>query len=298
MTHINSRPLGELERAAMDVLRARAPLTVGFARGRFACAAAMLALALAPWPAWAATPVDEATAVARFLATSPEVHAAASAVETDRAELVTAGTWANPTVALDREQVFTAAGPTEQHRLGFQAILPVTGIRPVRLEAAEAGVVVAEARARQATFLLALSFRAAFNEAAGAEARVQDLNAHARTLQRLARIVEVRRLAGESAGANVLRARLATADVAAWIADGVAEAEATRSRVAGTLGRPLDGPYQVAPIPAPPPADVLIARAFRSRADITGLKAELSAARLAETLAERRRWPEPQPPPA
>lgn len=253
-----------------------------------------LGLGLAPAVAQAAAVVDEATAVTQFLATSPEVRAAASAVAAARAELVTAGVWANPTVITDREQVFTAGGPTEQHRLGFQAQLPVTGARAVRLQVAEAGVAAAEARARQATFSLALAFRASFAAAADAQSRVAVLEAHDASFRRLLRIVEARRRAGESAGADALRARLAAAEVGSRVAGARAEAEAALGQLAGAGGRPVDGALRAAPVPPPPPADVLIAHALRARADLAALDAEREAARLAGALAGRRRWPEPQ----
>ena len=261
------------------------------------CALALLAwgaLAGAAVAAEGPTPWPEAEAVVLYLATSPEVAAARQAAEVARAAVTGAAVWANPTLVTDREQVFTPGGPTEQNRLGIQVDLPVTGARALRLDVAEAQLKAAEARAREASHGLVLTFRAAFADAAAADARVAVLAGLDATHRRLVRIVEVRGRSGESAGADVARMRLAAADVAARLAGARSEAEAARGRLAGSLARPVPGTPRPAEVPVPPAVDALLAHALRARPGVLTLEAERRAAQLAGDLARRRQWPEPQ----
>lgn len=249
---------------------------------------------LAPGPVLAVpASLDERRAVELFLATSPEVAAARQQVEIARAGVVAAGVWPNPTLDLEREQVFSAGGPAERNRLGVSWPWQVGGKRELRQAAARAGVVAAEARARRRIFLLSQDLRLAFATAAAAEGRARLYREHLASFERLERVVETRAQAGESAGLDLMRLQLAKAEIEARHSEALANAQEARARLAGLMGQALEPPLLPArPAHVPQPA-TLVELAIDSRADLAALVAEREQAEQALALAERARWPDP-----
>lgn len=252
-------------------------------------------LALAPVagasPAW-----NEGAALALFLARSPQVAAARQGPATARAAVLAAGVWANPTLDVGREQVFSAGGPAEQNRIGLQAGLPLTGRRELARAVADAGVALAEAEAAQRVAGLAQAFRGAYAAAHFGAAQAGALAQGLTTYGRLERVVEARRRSGEAAGYDAIRLGLERAALEAQRDELAARMAGARSQLTALLGQPLDGALTLATAPpvAPiPPVEGLLTQALAGRPDLLAVRAGLAQARLQGQLADRLRWPEP-----
>lgn len=237
---------------------------------------------------------SEDAALARYRAESPRLAAARQQVNVARAVLVGAGRFPNPTLDLGREQVFTPDGPTEQNRLGLQAVLPLAGRLGLERARAEAGVAAAAARAEAAVFALESGFREIFMRAWGAEARSSVLEEAISAYERLEKVVAARHRAGEIAGYELMRVRLGRAAVESSWQDVRSEAARERARLAGELGAPIGGPLAAAPIASVPAGPVIVDLALARKPELLALAAERRAAEAALALGERLRWPDPE----
>lgn len=236
---------------------------------------------------------DEAGATARFLAESPQVAAVRAAVQSAQAERLAAGVWPNPRLDAGREQIFSSGGPTEQSQVGLQLPVPIAGKRELRAAVAEAGVQAAEARARHQITALVLEFRTAYASAHRHEAAMRTLEDGLATFRRLERVAEARAKAGEVAGYDVLRLRLARTELETQHAEARLQAAGERAHLAGLLGEPLSGPLRLSPPVALADVATLVAQAEAQRADLAMVRAEQARAQLSATLADRDRWPDP-----
>lgn len=245
-------------------------------------------------PGVAATACDERAALAAFLDGNPRIAAIRQQVAVARAQAVSAGVLPNPTVDVGRDQVFLAGGPAEENRLAVRTPLLLGGKRELRQAIAQAAIDSAEARAEQQIQDLSHEFRLTFARAHRQEAASGVLADGLNTYQRLERIAAARQRAGEGAGYDVLRLRLARSALEARRTDAETQAGEERARLAGLLGRPLDGPLQPAPTDAVPESDALVALALARRGDLIALRAEQRQADTSLTLAERTRWPDPE----
>lgn len=244
-------------------------------------------------PAPAAALRTESQALARFLEASPAVRAARQAQAIAEADLQEARTWPNPALSADREQVFTAAGPTEQHRLGLSLGLPLSAQRRAGEAVAERAREAATARSEAEVLALGLAFREGLAAWAIAEKRAALLAAQEAIRARLSRVVATRHREGESAGLDARRAALAHAESRAEAEE--ARAAARRARAALEAGLALalpETPPALAAL-APPPLSVLRERTLRSHPALRAARAEVARAESERVLAERRAWPEP-----
>jgi cobalt-zinc-cadmium efflux system outer membrane protein len=258
-------------------------------------AALLVASSLMAGPGQAAPVVwDEARAAAVFGEANPRVTAIREQIEVARAEAVAAGVLPNPTLEANREQVFLAGGPAEENRLAVQAPIPVGGKRELRLAIAQSGIEAAEARADQQIRALIHDFRMAFVQAHRHEAGASVLADGLSTFRRLERVAETRQKAGESAGYDILRLRLGRSALDARLNESTARAGEERARLAGLLGRPIEGTLAPAELGTVPEAATLIEQALARRPDVRLLRAEEAQAALALELAERGRWPDPE----
>lgn len=255
--------------------------------------ASLAVLAAAATGPAAAVGLDEAGATARFLAESPRVAAVRAAVRAAEAERVAAGVWPNPRLDAGREQIFSSGGPTEQSQVGLQVPVPIAGKRGLRQAVAQAGIEAAEARARHQISELVLEFRGAYASAYRHEAGVRTLEDGLATFRRLERVAEARAKAGEVAGYDVLRLRLARTELETQQAEARLLAATERAHLAGLLGAPLNGPLRLSAPGALPGVEALLTQAEAQRADVAMVRAEQERARLAATLADRDRWPDP-----
>lgn len=260
----------------------------------FPLLAVWIALGVTAGPSLAAAPCEESVAVSAFLTDNPQVTAVRRQVAVARAEAVAAGLLPNPTLDLAREQVFLTGGPAEENRLALRAPLLLGGKRELRQAMAEFGIEAAEARASQQILALSHAFRLAFARAARQEAASGVLAGGLATYHRLERIAEARRQAGEGAGYDVLRLRLARSVMEARQTDAETQAGEERGRLAGLLGRPLEGPLQPAASGSVPESPALVDWALARRADLLALRSDQARAKTALILAERTRWPDPE----
>lgn len=236
---------------------------------------------------------SEDQAVATFMDRSPMVAAAKQQVRVAGTDVVGASILPNPVLEAAREQVFPAGGSSEENRLGVLVPLALPGKRDLRLSIARAGVAIAEARVQERLLDLTHEFRSAYGDAYGAGARVEALADDLDGLRRIERIIEARAKAGESAGYDLIRVKLARSAAEARLASERAEADRQRARLAGMVGQAEPGTLKLG-APAPlPSAEDLIAYALTNRADVLSLRAERARADQAFELAQRLRWPDP-----
>lgn len=249
-------------------------------------------LAVSPCGAQSTTWSEE-QAVAAFLARSPLVAAAKQQVQVAGADVIGAGIRANPVLEVAREQVFPAAGSSEENRLGLQVPISLPGKRDRRVAIAQSGVAIAQARVQERLQELTLEFRSVYGEAYAAAARSDALAADLAGLRRIERVIEARAKAGESAGYDLIRVRLARSAAEARLASERAEAERLRARLVGMADLAATGSLKFA-TPAPlPPDDDLITYAMAHRAELLAVRAERARADQTIDLAQRLRWPDP-----
>ncbi|MNS52757.1 Cobalt-zinc-cadmium resistance protein CzcC precursor [compost metagenome] len=170
----------------------------------------------------------------------------------------------------------------------------MAGKRELRQSIAQTGIERAEAHANQQVLALTQQFRTAFMQAYRHEAGQLVLAGGLSTFRRLERVAQARKKAGEGAGYDVLRLRLGGTSLESRLNEASAQATEERARLAGLLGRPLEGPLQPAPLGPVPDESVLVALALERRADLAALRAERTQAALALDLAQRTRWPDPE----
>lgn len=252
----------------------------------------LLMLLCCSLPGLAADSWTEDRAVRAFVAESPRLALLRRRTAEARAELLAAGLWANPTLAAEREQVFVPGGSEDERSVTLQLPIPLgSGLR--RLMAREA-LAAAEAQVEHDVRGHVLDFRAAYGRARLAQAQVETLAAARTVYQRLERIVQERARAGESAGYDLMRLRLAKASLEARLAAARSDEQAARAEVSSLLGRPVVGPLRLDdPLASPPPLERLRELAS-GRRDLAALEGELAQARLARQLAGRLAWPDPQ----
>lgn len=236
---------------------------------------------------------SEDQAVATFIARSPLVTAAKQQVQVAGAEVIGASLPSNPVLDVAREQVFPAAGSSDEHRLGLQVPLPLPGKRDRRLAIARSGVAIAEARVQERLLELVHAFRSTYGDAYAAAARVAALADDLSGLRRMERVIEARAKAGESAGYDLIRIRLARLAAEARLASERAEAERQRARLAGMTDQAATGSLELANQTLLPPEEELVTLALAHRADLLSLRAERARADQAIDLARHLRWPDP-----
>jgi cobalt-zinc-cadmium efflux system outer membrane protein len=259
------------------------------------CAA--LAAALVPSGAGAQSlRLTEADALARLSPESPRVRAIRSAVDLARVDVLEAGRWPNPRLAVNREAV---AGVTEYMTMVSQP-LPVTGRRGLDVQAASALVSASASRAEEDVRRLRADLRLAFAGLVAAQASERELTAARDRLRELAGVLARREAEGAAAGFDRLRAEREVFDLEADLA--IASTERFRAQAmlssffAG--GPDPSALFAVAPAAAlavPVPAlDALIEQAASIRGELTALQHEIDAARLSARAADRRLVPEPE----
>src|SRR5262249_21152016 len=147
--------------------------------------------------AWAQSlPLTEADALMRLSSESPRVRAIRAAIDLVRADVLAAGRWPNPRVTVDRESV---AGNTEYLTMVGQ-LLPITGQRGLRTQAASARVEADSSRADESIRRARADLRLAFAQLGAAQARERELTVARDRLRGLAEILARREAAGDAAG--------------------------------------------------------------------------------------------------
>ena len=261
------------------------------------CAVLLLPLLAAAGAHAQVPPISEAEALARLSPDSPRVRALGAQVDLARAGVALSRGRPNPQISVSRE----AAGGLNEHYTLVTQVLPITGRRGLEIQASDALLRGAEARADALLRLARAELRQAFVELATAGRREGELRRIRNRLADLAGILATREAAGDVAGFDRLRAERELFDADADLS-GAAAARARAQAALAAFFPDYDDPRTLAadlpPRPAAPadlpPLDVLVARALDSRGELKALEAEAEAARFAERVARRRRVPEPQ----
>lgn len=250
-------------------------------------------LLVPPIPALAAETWTEASAIEAFVSESPRLALIRQRTSAARADLLAAGVWPNPTLDVEREQVFVPGGSADENRLGVQVPLSITGQAGLRRAIAQKGLAAAEAQVEYELGLQVLEFRSAYNRAAHAQARVETLNQASSIYQRLERIIHERTTAGESAGYDLMRMRLARATVEARLAAARSSEQEARATLSSLLGRPIGGPLRLSETLAIPPSLAELQAQASDRKDLVALHHDLERGRLSLQLASRSAWKDP-----
>jgi outer membrane protein TolC len=223
----------------------------------------------------------------------PQILAVRARVAVAEGERDTARAPANPVLEVAREQVFLAGGPADQQRVALTAEAPL-GVRQARVAVADQGLAVAKVRVRLAVVHLVQAFRADFTATRLAECRLALLERALARLDAMLLVLERRKAAGEVAGFDVLRVRLARVELVANLEDARQAAETGRARLTGWLGRPVDHPLVAQAGREPPPLAALKAQQRARHPELQAFGAELSRARAELALARRRALADPQ----
>jgi cobalt-zinc-cadmium efflux system outer membrane protein len=162
----------------------------------------------APAPAAAALPsVTEDELLARLDETHPAIERLAADVDAARADVVAAGIRAEPSLALDREEVFPDGGlATNYARL--QIPIDLSGRRGRRVDSARAAAEAVAADGVAARLRITVDAMRAFTAAAHARLETELLRSERAALVRVVEIVRKRVGAGAASGYDLQRIEL------------------------------------------------------------------------------------------
>lgn len=256
------------------------------------CVAALLCVSV---PAAGQTVLSEEDAIARLSMDSPRARAIRAAADVARADVLTAGRWPNPRLALDRESV---AGVRETLMTVLLPV-PVTGRRELERASAVSLADATSLRADDEVRRARADLRRAYAALVAAQARERELARSRDQFVELARILERREAAGDAAGFDRLRAEREVIDVEADRMIAAADRAQAQARLAGFFAGGTDPATLTAAEPAGgarelPPLEALMARAEQSRGQLLALQKDAEAASLSIRAADRRRFPEPE----
>ncbi|HUG72060.1 MAG TPA: TolC family protein, partial [Steroidobacteraceae bacterium] len=160
-----------------------------------------------------------------------------ASVDIARSEVVSARTWANPTLVVDREEPRGDAAPSgSETSIMLTQPFDLGGQRGLRIRAAEAGVAAAEAGVSHERIRLRGDVLRDFYAAVASERRVQAHDKVAAGLASLADVAAKRQRAGDLSGYESRRIAQASAQAQARRAEAFAAARAARTRLAGWSG--------------------------------------------------------------
>jgi outer membrane protein TolC len=234
--------------------------------------------------------------VSEFLKSNPRLDVAAARVEQARAGVATARHRANPTLVVDREEVFAEEGALPEHfvRLGWP--LDLWGRRGRRVAAAEKGVEVAgaDAEAEQSTLLFdALEL---YQEAAYRRLRVELLEGRRGSLASAVDTLRTRAGAGDAAAYDADRLELELLAYDDAIVSARGDLAAVRQAMAVLLGDAagaVDAATALALPTAPDGVETSVASGLEARDDRRAAKLRARQGELAEAAGDAARWPSP-----
>lgn len=158
-------------------------------------------------------------------------------VASARGELVSARTWSNPTLSVDREELRDGPSqPGSETSVMLSQPFELGGRRGARIRAAEAGVTAAQAEAAHERVRLRGDVLRDYYAAAAAERRMQAQDKMSAGLASLADVAGKRHRAGDLSGYESRRIAQASAQSQARRTQAAAEGRAARIRLAGWVG--------------------------------------------------------------
>jgi outer membrane protein, heavy metal efflux system len=220
----------------------------------------------------------------------PQARAIRSESEATRREQLARLAYPNPAVTYSRE----SAGFTEF----FQAeqLVPLFGARAALSRAGVAATAAAEAERDARLWTLRSDAAAAVARLVAGQARLELAQMHTREVERLIEILRTREREGEGSRFDRLRAELELRDARQLVTSAAVSVVEARAALSGLLPRDIALTRVVGtvePQPLPVTADVLIAKAASTRAELRALR-QLSERAAAEAEAARRaRRPSP-----
>jgi len=220
----------------------------------------------------------------------PRARAIRSETEVLRREQLARLTYPNPGVMYSRE----GAGFTEF--LQVEQALPVFGTRAALSRAGVAATAAAEAERDARLWMLRADAAAAVARLSAAQARVDAAQAHARDVERLIGILQIREREGEGSRFDRLRAEQELRDTRQLATSAAVDVAEARATVTAMLPRDV-AVGRIAPLalrlPAPASVDTLMTRAGSARAELRALQRFAERADLESAAARRLRLPAP-----
>lgn len=228
--------------------------------------------------------LDEKQFIAALEAADPRLARLAAEVRAAEAEIGIEGVRTNPSVSLDREEVFPENGTAATNYARVTWPLEVSGRRGRRMAAARSAAAAVAAESDVARFEILVDGLRVFNQAAYARLRVELSRTERDALVRAVEVVRRRTSAGAASGYDLQRIELELAAYDDQIASAETALLEARSELAALLGR-SDGLVDAASsleLPAPP------APLTGDSSSILAGRSDLRAAQLRASSADQR----------
>ena len=231
---------------------------------------------------------------------SPRLAAERTAVDAAQADRVTAGVLPNPTVSFGRLRPAGGANTmfegSRQQQAGVELPLLIAGQRGARIEAADQGVLGAQARVSLARSELALRAAELFAGLQAAQERVVVLGEAHTDIERAAAYIAGRLDSGAASRYDVARVEIEVAGIAVRLSEARGEVTEKSAGLATLLAAPgwrprADGLVTPAGLPSDPSA--WRAALAAGNPQIVAARLEEDSARAAVRRAELERWPVP-----
>jgi cobalt-zinc-cadmium efflux system outer membrane protein len=261
---------------------------------------ATVAVAGAGEPARSAVTLGQA--IERFRHENLRLLAARYEVSAARAEIIAAGLWPNPRLALGGEFHVHGQSDSAQQQVSvlLSQSLPIWGRLGENQNAARLTASAAEQDFAAVAFRLLAELRQAYLALQMADARERVLSAGLKDLERVERVLDARTAAGANPAYDRLRLELERGSLRARIAQAELEVSQTRADLAAAIGGAAPtGELYASDVLAEPVVDVRDAATLARQALVR--RYEISATRLAASAADarlaavRRRFlPEPE----
>lgn len=235
-------------------------------------------------------PLTLETLVQQGLQLAPQAQAIRTQVDEARALRIEAGRLPNPVLEIERSQV----GPVTENSIGLGLPIPASGQRGARIEAAGAGIQVAQAEVQQALLLLADALQHHYFQLLWIQQRQTLLSLQREQLAKLEAAAQLRQERGQISGFDRLRLQ-GEGDLIQGL-QGALQVEETlaRAELQALLGSPsapvLSGQLQE-PLPVPEPTALRFQ--VQQSGTLRATRSRIEQSRLTELAARRQIIPEP-----
>jgi cobalt-zinc-cadmium efflux system outer membrane protein len=230
---------------------------------------------------------------------SPRFAVILQRIEAARAEVVAAGVLPNPTVSYGRFDLVGGGRNTmfdgnSQEQVTLEMPLLIAGQRGARIEAAEKGVLAAEADVEAEYAALIHETRRLFVELLANQERVAVLEETALEMRRLTTIVGGRKEAGNASAYDALRIGVEASGIETRLETARSDQAQSAGDLALLLGLPDWKPAaagKLAVLGVPADTQKLLSEAELSNPDIIAAQRSETAAEAGLEKAKRERWP-------